>query len=71
MKNKNPLEAVQDEITYLPAPKGVDMDVVGEIIGDDNWDIIFTKNGIVCSNEQVDSVKEAYEQALEELEDEE
>jgi hypothetical protein len=71
MKNKNTLEAVQDEITYLPAPEGVDMDVVGEIIGDDNWDIIFTENGIVCSNEQVDSVKEAYEQALEESEDEE
>jgi hypothetical protein len=48
MKNKNTIPTeVQDEITYIPIPEGVDIDIVSEIIGDDMYDIIFLDEGIV------------------------
>jgi hypothetical protein len=66
MKNKNKLKEIHPNVVFIKAPKGVDVDIVGEIIGDDNWDIIFLDNGIVCKVDRVDDVLEAYEQALEE-----
>ena len=71
MKNKNPLEEIQSEITYIPVPDNVDLDIVSEIIGDDIYDIIFLDNGIVCRNDRVDDVKEAIEEAKEEEEEDE
>jgi len=72
MKNKNTIPTeVQDEITYIPIPEGVDIDIVSEIIGDDMYDIIFLDEGIVCSNNRVDDVKDAIEEAKEDSEDEE
>ena len=60
MKNKEPLqESIQKQITYIPIPKGVDIDVVAEIIADDQYDIIFLKNGILCKNDRVKDVKAA------------
>lgn len=70
MKNKNKLKEIHPEVVFIKAPKGVDVDIVGEIIGDDNWDMIFLDNGIVCKVDRVDDVLEAYQEALEELEDE-
>jgi hypothetical protein len=54
----------------LKAPKGVDVDIVGEIIGDDNWDIIFLEDGIACKVDRVDDVIEAYQEALDDLDEE-
>jgi len=64
MKNKEPLnEKILKQVTYLPIPKGVDIDVVAEIIADDQYDLIFLKNGILCKNDRVKDVKEAIKEA--------
>ena len=69
MKNKEPLqESIQKQITYIPIPKGVDIDVVAEIIADDQYDIIFLKNGILCKNDRVKDVQSAIEESLADLE---
>ena len=77
MKNKtksNKMKVKQKEIfpnvVFLKAPKGVDVDIVGEIIGDDNWDIIFLEDGIACKVDRVDDVIEAYQEALDDLDEE-
>ena len=69
MKNKAPLdEKIQKQVTYLPIPKGVDIDVVAEIIADDQYDIIFLKDGILCKNDRVKDVQSAIKESLEDLE---
>jgi hypothetical protein len=74
MKNKAPLdEKILKQVTYLPIPKGVDIDLVGEIIGDDpydNYDLIFLKNGILCKNDRVKDVKKAIKESQEDSDDE-
>ena len=69
MKNKNtiPTETL-NEITFLPYPNGCDGDIVAEILADDQFDIIFLENGIVCKNDRVEDVKQAIEESLEDLE---
>ena len=57
------------DVIFLKAPEGVDLDIVGEIIGDDNWDIIFLEEGIACKADRVDDVLEAYQEALDDLEE--
>ncbi len=52
------------DVIFLKAPEGVDLDIVGEIIGGDNWDIIFLEDGIACKVDRVDDVLEAYQQCL-------
>ena len=69
MKNNTTLNEIQNEITYIKIPEGVDIDIVAEILGDDQYDLIFLENGIVCSNERIDDVKEAIKEAQEDLED--
>jgi hypothetical protein len=54
-------------ITLLPYPDGCDGDIVAEIIGDDQYDIIFLDNGIVCKNDRVDEIKAAIEESLADL----
>lgn len=53
-------------IEYLPIPKGVNINEIIKIIGDDNKDIIFLiKNkGIVCSYKKVKTIKSAYKKAI-------
>ena len=69
MKNKEPLDdTIQKQVTYLPIPKGIDIDVVADIIADDQYDIIFLKNGILCKNDRVKDVKAAIKESLEDLE---
>ena len=71
MKNNISTEALE-QVTYFPIPEGVDIDIVAEIIGDDMYDIIFLEDGILCSHEQADTVREAILEAHdEEVEDEE
>ena len=71
MKNKEPLtEAIQKQVTYLPVPEGVDIDVVAEIIADDQFDIIFLKDGILCKNDRVKDVKAAIKEAKEDSDEE-
>jgi hypothetical protein len=74
MKNKAPLdEKILKQVTYLPIPKGVDIDLVGEIIGDDpydQYDLIFLKNGILCKNDRVKDVKKAIKESQEDSDDE-
>jgi hypothetical protein len=71
MKNKEPLnEKIQKQITYLPYPEGCDGDVVAEIIADDQFDIIFLDDGIVCKNDRVKDVKSAIKEAQEDSDDE-
>ena len=71
MKNKEPLtEAIQKQVTYLPVPKGVDIDVVAEIIADDQFDIIFLKDGILSKNDRVKDVKAAIKEAKEDSDEE-
>jgi len=71
MKNKEPLtEAIQKQVTYLPVPKEVDIDVVAEIIADDQFDIIFLKDGILCKNDRVKDVKAAIKEAKEDSDEE-
>lgn len=65
------LKIIHPNVVFLKAPKGVDIDVVGEIIGDDNWDIIFLEDGIACKADRVDYVIEAYQEALDDLKEEE
>ena len=54
----------------MKAPEGVDLDIVGEIIDGDNWDMIFLEEGIACKADRVDDVLEAYQEALDDLEEE-
>lgn len=68
MKIKNPLESIQSEITFLPYPAPCDGDIVAEILEDDQYDIIFLDNGIVCKNDRVDEIKKAIEESLADLE---
>ena len=71
MKNKNTIPTeVLNEITYIAIPEGVDIDIVAEIISDDQYDIIFLDDGIVCSNDRVKDVNEAIREAKEDSEDE-
>jgi hypothetical protein len=74
MKNKAPLdEKILKQVTYLPIPKGVDIDLVAEIIccgADDQFDLIFLKNGILCKNDRVKDVKKAIKEAQEDSDDE-
>ena len=71
MKNKAPLdEKILKQVTYLPIPKGVDIDVVAEIIADDQYDLIFLKDGILCKNDRVKDVKEAIKEAQEDSDEE-
>jgi len=65
MKNNN----YQDEITFLPYPAKCDGDIVAEIIGDDQYDVIFLESGIVCKNDRVDDIKQAIKESLEDIED--
>lgn len=69
MKNNTTLNEIQNEITYIKIPEGVDIDIVAEILGDDQYDLIYLENGIVSSNERIDDVKEAIKEAQEDLED--
>jgi hypothetical protein len=57
------------DVIFLKAPEGVDIDIVGEIIGDDNWDMIFLDDAVVCKADRVDDVLEAYQEALDDLEE--
>ena len=59
------------DVILLKAPEGVDLDIVGEIIGDDNWDIIFLEEGIACKADRVKDVLEAYQECLDDLEEDE
>jgi len=71
MKNKEPLnEKIQNQVTYLPIPKGVDIDVVAEIIADDQYDLIFLKDGILCKNDRVKDVKGTISEAQEDSDEE-
>jgi hypothetical protein len=65
MKNKEYL----DEITYIPYPAKCDGDIVAEIIGDDQYDVIFLDNGIVCKNDRVDDINQAIQESLEDIEE--
>jgi hypothetical protein len=74
MKNKsksNKMKVKQKElyadVILLKAPEGVDIDVVGEIIGDDNWDIIFLDDSVVCKADRVNEILEAYQECLDDL----
>jgi len=64
MKNKIKQKEIHPNVIFLKAPKGVDVDIVSEIIGDDMYDLIFLDNGIVCKVDRVDDVLEAYQEAL-------
>jgi hypothetical protein len=68
MKNKIKQKEIHPNVVFLKAPKGVDVDIVSEIIGDDMYDLIFLDNGIVCKVDRVDDVLEAYQEALDEQE---
>ena len=60
------------DVIFLKAPEGVDLDIsciVGEIIGDDNWDTIFLEEGIACKADRVSDVLKAYQEALDDLEE--
>ena len=58
-------------VILLPAPKGVDVEIVAEIIGDDNWDIIFLDDSVVCKADRVNDVLEAYQEYLDDCEEDE
>ena len=60
---------IHADVVFLKAPEGVDLDIVGEIIGDDNWDIIFLEDGIACKVDRVNDVLEAYQEYLDDCED--
>jgi hypothetical protein len=68
-KMKVKQKEIFSDVIFLKAPKGVDLDIVGEIIGDDNWDIIFLEDGIACKADRADDVLEAYQEALDDLEE--
>ena len=74
MKNKtksNKMKIEQTElyadVILLKAPEGVDIDIVGEIIGDDNWDIIFLDDSVVCKADRVKDILEAYQECIDDL----
>ena len=71
--NKMKIEQVHihADVVFLKAPEGVDLDIVGEIIGDDNWDIIFLEDGIACKVDRVNDVLEAYQEYLDDCEEDE
>ena len=62
---------IHADVVFLKAPEGVDLDIVGEIIGDDNWDIIFLEDGIACKVDRVNDVLEAYQEYLDDCEEDE
>ena len=66
MKNKMKVKQTEifPDVIFLKAPKRVDLEIVAEIIGDDNFDIIFLEEGIACKADRVDDVLEAYQQCL-------
>ena len=68
MSKSNKMKVKQKEIfpdvIFLKAPEGVDLDIVGEIIDGDNWDMIFLEDGIACKADRVDDVLEAYQEAF-------
>lgn len=68
MKNKTKQKEIHPNVVFLPAPEGVDVDMVAEIIGDDMYDLIFLEDGIVCKVDRVDDVLEAYVVAFDEQE---
>ena len=68
MKNKIKQKEIHPNVVFLKAPKGVDTDIVSEILEDDQYDLIFLDNGIVCKVDRVDDVLEAYQEALDEQE---
>jgi len=70
MKNKNTIKSDFEllGITLVSIPEGVDIDVVSEIIADDQYDLIFLDNSIVCKNDRVKDVKAAIKEAQEDLE---
>ena len=57
------------DVIFLQAPEGVDLDIVSEIIGEDDWDIIYLDNGIVCKADRVNDVLEAYQEYLDDCEE--
>jgi len=69
-KMKVKQKEIFSDVIFLKAPEGVDLDIVGEIIGDDNWDMIFLEEGIACKADRADDVLEAYQEALDDLEEE-
>lgn len=75
MKNTNKMKIEQvhihADVVFLKAPKGVDIDIVGEIIGDDNWDMIFLEDGIACKADRVNDVLEAYQEYLDDCDEDE
>ncbi len=71
MKNKTKQTELHPNVILLPAPEGVDVEIVAEIIGDDNWDIIFLDNAVVCTAERVNDVLEAYQEYLDDCEEDE
>jgi hypothetical protein len=71
MKNKEPLnEKILKQVTYLPVPEGVDVDLVAEIIADDQFDLIFLEDGILCKNDRVKDVERAIKEAQEDSDEE-
>ena len=62
---------IHADVVFLKAPEGVDLEIVGEIIGDDNWDIIFLEDGIACKADRVNDVLEAYQEYLDDCEEDE
>ena len=60
---------IHADVVFLKSPEGVDLDIVGEIIGDDNWDIIFLEDGIACKADRVNDVLEAYQEYLDDCEE--
>ncbi len=60
---------IHPDVILLHAPEGVDLDVVGDIIGEDNWDIIFLEDSVVCKADRVKDVLEAYQDCLDDLEE--
>lgn len=58
---------IHADVVFLKAPEGVDIDIVGEIIGDDNWDIIFLEDGVACKADRVNEILEAYQECLDDL----
>jgi hypothetical protein len=72
MKNKNTIKSDFEllGITLVSIPEGVDIDVVAEIIADDQYDLIFLDNSIICKNDRVKDVKAAIKEA-QEIEDDE
>ena len=59
------------DVILLKAPEGVDLDIIGEIIGDDNWDMIFLDDSVVCKADRVNDVLEAYQEYLDDCEEDE